>query len=218
MKTISGITMLLAGGVGLFGQVVAPKPAEVHVIEDRQKKETFQFLSGMALGPTVTGAPYSAEAVTENTQTLYDGNRIVNKSTSKLYRDSQGRERREEDSSMQAIFISDPVAKVSYTLHPDTMLAEKQPLNGGFKVETGTIRLSAGARVVDFDKFVHVGTAGGARGGPQVFYLNSNEGEAELKHEELGTRMVEGVQAQGTRYSPDHSRGADWQRPADRDH
>ena len=44
----------------------------------------------------VKGAPYSADAITETTQTLSDGNRIVRKTTSSLYRDSEGRTRREQ--------------------------------------------------------------------------------------------------------------------------
>src|SRR5271157_4977562 len=47
-------------------------------------------------GGTVTGAPYSAVATTETTQTLADGSHIVHNSSATLYRDSQGRERRED--------------------------------------------------------------------------------------------------------------------------
>ena len=47
-------------------------------------------------GKLVKGAPYSAQAVTESTQTLGDGNRIVRKSTATVYRDSEGRTRREQ--------------------------------------------------------------------------------------------------------------------------
>ena len=43
----------------------------------------------------VKNSPFSAEAVSESVQTLADGNRIVRKSTSKLYRNSEGRFRRE---------------------------------------------------------------------------------------------------------------------------
>jgi len=38
-------------------------------------------------GKLVKGAPYSAQAITETTQTLSDGNRIVNKSTAAVYRE-----------------------------------------------------------------------------------------------------------------------------------
>src|SRR5258708_10441481 len=42
---------------------------------------------------TVKGAPYSATAVTEVTQVLGDGNRILNKNSSALIRDNDGRPR-----------------------------------------------------------------------------------------------------------------------------
>ena len=68
----------------------------------------------------VKGAPYSAQAVTETRQRLADGNEIVNKSESTIYRDSQGRTRREQNLKtigglagappLQMITISDPVA------------------------------------------------------------------------------------------------------------
>jgi len=87
-------------------------------------------------GKVVKGAPYSAQAVTETTQTLGDGNRIVNKFTSSLYRDSEGRTRREQAIKMlgslgdsgeplQTIFINDPVAGVSYSLDSRTHVAHK---------------------------------------------------------------------------------------------
>src|SRR5579859_6221488 len=44
----------------------------------------------------VKDKPYSADTSTETVQTLADGNRIVNRSVSKFYRDSQGRTRREQ--------------------------------------------------------------------------------------------------------------------------
>jgi hypothetical protein len=43
----------------------------------------------------VKGAPYSAEAVSESLQMLADGNKITRSSTTKMYRDSEGRTRRE---------------------------------------------------------------------------------------------------------------------------
>src|ERR1700690_2565512 len=65
--------------------------------------DNFKVLGAqMISGPTVKSAPYSAQAVNEMVQTLADGNRITNTSTSMLYRDSQGRERREESSGGSA--------------------------------------------------------------------------------------------------------------------
>lgn len=87
-------------------------------------------------GKIVKGAPYSAEAVTESVQTLADGNRIVNKFASQVYRDSEGRTRREQtlkalgvvgtgEEPLQTIFINDPVAGVSYSLDTRSHIAHK---------------------------------------------------------------------------------------------
>ncbi len=94
-------------------------------------------------GKIVKGAPYSAEAVSETVQTLSDGNRIVNKTTSMLYRDSEGRTRREQTLQairnlgngghpIQTIFINDPVGGVSYSLNTRTKVAHK---NAPLKLE-----------------------------------------------------------------------------------
>ncbi|HEX5888216.1 MAG TPA: hypothetical protein VFY61_05915, partial [Pyrinomonadaceae bacterium] len=87
-------------------------------------------------GKVVKGAPYSAEAVTESIQTLGDGNRIVNKFTSQVYRDSEGRTRREQtlkglggvgtgEEPLQTIFINDPVTGTSYSLDSRSHIAHK---------------------------------------------------------------------------------------------
>lgn len=72
------------------------------------------------------GAPYSAEAISESTQTLADGNRIVQKSVMRIYRDGEGRTRREkiaENGDVVSVSIFDPVAHVSYGLDPQTHTA-----------------------------------------------------------------------------------------------
>ena len=72
------------------------------------------------------GAPYAAEAVNESTQMLADGNRIVQKSVTRVYRDSEGRTRREEvteNGDVVNVAIVDPVAHVSYVLDPKTRTA-----------------------------------------------------------------------------------------------
>jgi hypothetical protein len=48
---------------------------------------------------SVKNSPFSAEAVSESVQTLFDGNKITRSSTTKLYRNSEGRVRREMDRS-----------------------------------------------------------------------------------------------------------------------
>jgi hypothetical protein len=77
-------------------------------------------------GKVTPGAPYSAEAINESTQTLADGNRIVQKSVMRVYRDGEGRTRREEvsdDGEVISVSIMDPVAHVSYGLDPKTRTA-----------------------------------------------------------------------------------------------
>jgi len=98
----------------------------------------FVFMASESFGgKTVKGAPYSAEAVTESVQTLADGNRIVNRGTSSVYRDSEGRTRREQslkglgilggagEEPAQTIFINDPVAGVTYSLDSRSHTAHK---------------------------------------------------------------------------------------------
>jgi hypothetical protein len=105
-------------------------------------------------GKVVKGAPYSAESVTETVQTLADGNRIVNKITSQVYRDSEGRTRRDQtltgfgplgsgEQPLQTIFINDPVAGVTYTLDTRTHIAHKAV---PFKFELGDKPVLQGQR------------------------------------------------------------------------
>lgn len=90
-------------------------------------------------GSLVKGAPYSAEAVTETVQTLGDGNRIVQNSSTKIYRDSAGRTRREQTlkaigpwavsgETPVMISINDPVAGVTYSLNSNMKTAHKMAM------------------------------------------------------------------------------------------
>jgi hypothetical protein len=75
---------------------------------------------------TTLGAPYSAEATTEFVQTLADGNRIARKSTVRIYRDSEGRVRRENltaDGRVESVTIADPVNGNHVLLDPETRTA-----------------------------------------------------------------------------------------------
>ncbi|HEY8462120.1 MAG TPA: hypothetical protein VIM99_17155, partial [Blastocatellia bacterium] len=80
----------------------------------------------------VTGAPFSADIVSETIQVLPDGNRIVQRSEGRIYRDSQGRTRSERTYQMggsnerrQVINIRDPISRSSYSLDPETRIARK---------------------------------------------------------------------------------------------
>lgn len=94
----------------------------------------------------VKGAPYSAEQVRENTQTLGDGTRIHTESTTKLYRDGQGRVRRE---TPDMISIYDPVAGVGYTLNPKTLTGSKMHVSVSTKTGPNSVSWTATARSTD---------------------------------------------------------------------
>jgi hypothetical protein len=85
-------------------------------------------IRGAVMGKTVKDAPYSATETTESTQVLADGTRIHNESTAQVYRDSEGRTRRE---TPDEVTIWDPVLKVSYILNPKDQTARQLPLGGG---------------------------------------------------------------------------------------
>jgi hypothetical protein len=81
----------------------------------------------------VKGAPYSATAEAETVQALADGNRIRNKTTTLVYRDSEGRTRREvvgkDQSPPNEVFISDPASGVNYSLDTQGRVALMSKVN-----------------------------------------------------------------------------------------
>lgn len=118
------------------GRGVRVPPPPGHPMGD----ETVVFVSSeMSFGgKVVKGEPYSAQAITETTRMLGDGNRIKRKSAAAVYRDSEGRTRRDQElgtvgpwamsgDPRQTVFINDPVAGVNYILDPRTRTARKMP-------------------------------------------------------------------------------------------
>ncbi len=90
----------------------------------------------------VKGSPYSAQFSTENIQVLADGTRITRKSNGSVYRNAEGRTRREqtlnalgpipvEGGPKQLIFINDPVGRAHYVLDVQDHSARKLPLKDG---------------------------------------------------------------------------------------
>lgn len=77
------------------------------------------------MGKAIKGAPYAADEITESVQVLSDGTRISNQNQVTVYRDGEGRVRRE---SPTQITIWDPVANLSYTLDPKAMTAVKSSM------------------------------------------------------------------------------------------
>jgi hypothetical protein len=127
----------------------------------------------------VKGAPYSATAITEHVQTLADGARITRTQNAAIYRDSEGRTRREQtfdrvgpfsvgEQSRQIVFINDVVAGQRITLDPQKRSARKTAVRTG------------------------------ERPGPRMA-PPPRPSDSERKTESLGKQMIEGVEAEGTR-------------------
>lgn len=222
-------------------------------------------LSGAAMGATVKGAPYSAVEVSENNQMLADGTRIHNENRTTVYRDSEGRVRRETPNQTT---IMDPVAGVSYFLNPKTQTATKATLSmpmiykrtaaagpvaaasgtyntagthigstgslsetATFEVRTtkdGTTSVTVNGKPADPSTvgWEHSVTIDGAPVDEQAFAMAQDKMKAEMaviagaggilrsritspgKTEVLGKQTIEGVNADGTRFSTTLDTGA----------
>jgi hypothetical protein len=153
--------------------------------------------------PAIAGAPFSADASTEFTQMLSDGNRIERRFTTSLARDGRGRTRSEQDVAMlgplvvlqkgmnwthgsaaaaahgeppRFTVIADPVEGVTYTLDERAKEARRSPSKMTTQQFIEVQKLN--------DKLLGVGRGTGANA---------------VVVESLGTRQIEGVRAEGTR-------------------
>ncbi len=137
---------------------------------------------GMEEGKVVKGVPMSGEMIVTRDQTLADGNSIHTQNQTTIYRDSEGRVRREIQFELATpstgatkrtmIAITDPVSGSRYMLNPENKTAHQMPL--------------------------HPGKPGG--GGPEAMgkaWIGNNA--ANLKTEQLGTKTLNGLPAVGTR-------------------
>jgi len=162
-------------------------------------------------GQVVKGAPYSAEAVTEMVQTLADGNRIVHRSTAARYRDGEGRTRQEFTMPMiagippsadtpQIISISDPVAGVRYNLNPNEKTA----------IKTAAVRSAEALQAFKTKLDAERAASGGSNSEQRTMVITRDtrslapmilkqDGAAKPVVEKLGTQIIEGVVAEGTR-------------------
>lgn len=194
MGLILGAALAASGGLARAQEAPPPPPPGEMVrgvgpgndsmappMGDRVELLGFEGMHG---GKVVTGAPFSAVAVSESTQILADGNHITRKTQTSLFRDSQGRLRKEVTISGFAgqpksfAVISDPVANANFVLHPETKVAEKMGGHGG-----------RGMR----------GPAKGALNGKWQAREQQEIASGDLKKEDLGTQTIAGVSAQGTR-------------------
>jgi hypothetical protein len=154
------------------------------------------------MGPAVKGAPYAADGVTETTQTLGDGTHIDRQETYSIYRDGEGRVRRE---SGEQVWISDPVANVSYVLNTKRQTARKLGLSSTvafnkMQLDEHTAKLKVEARTAVPAFWFSTGGPGGADRAIVIDDGAGNVSKADApKREALGKQEIEGVEADGTR-------------------
>ncbi len=145
----------------------APMPPSARFIES-----TMRFGDRL-----VTAQPFSAKTVIEETRRLFDGTTAKNERSGAIYRDSQGRTRREQPLEVVAgvritgsdrqivrlIFINDFPGRSQYSLDQNNKIARKSPIwsNRWPFPEEGS--------------------------------------EDKAKTESLGTKVIEGIKAEGTR-------------------
>jgi hypothetical protein len=157
-----------------------------------EKIELLGF-EGLRPGKIVKGAPFSATASSETKQTLQDGTTIDRTNSSAIYRDSQGRFRRDVTLSSfgplqtsgkphTMITIGDPVAGVHYLLDPDQKVAHKMTRPNGGKQNAGSGKAQA------FEEKIQQ-------------RLANEEASGQVKKESLGTQTIKenGLSAEGTR-------------------
>ncbi|MFZ3214596.1 MAG: hypothetical protein WA192_00885 [Candidatus Acidiferrales bacterium] len=193
---MAGIAVMLLAGAGLQAQDAAsappPPPPPGHGFGHgpfgRDEVGFLGFEAGLN-GKTVTGSPFSATFSTQSTETLADGNQITHSSTGSIARDSQGRTRRDMtlpafgpafgpagapgQAAPHVTFVNDPVAGTRYILEADKKIARQMPAPPD---------RSAFANTTHSDGF-------GAAAAKETVTAS------------LGTQMIGGVQAEGTRYT-----------------
>ena len=163
--------------------------------------------------PAIAGAPFTAEATTEFSQMLSDGNRIERRFSTSLARDGKGRTRSEQEVAMlgplmvlqkgmnwsthtfsttpgqrepeppRFTVITDPVDGVTYTLDERMKEARRSPA----KIAVHSVELNA--QSIELKKMA------------DRLEMVARQGAASntLVVEQLGTRQIEGITAEGTR-------------------
>ena len=131
--TVNG-SQIFNGPEGTFNFVQAPAPGMSWMGTNGQQGDfSFFFSQDMSFDSRIVkGAPLSAATVSETIQTLADGNRIVQRSEGRIYRDGQGRTRNERTfrqggsaQEKQTITIYDPNSGEHYILDPEKREARK---------------------------------------------------------------------------------------------
>ena len=193
--------------------VLALPANEAGAAQEAQQKVMLEVVAADA--QVVKGKPYSADTTTETVQSLADGNRIVRRTVSKIYRDSDGRTRREQtfgnvdpehpSRHEVKVFIDDPVSGTAFVLDPGSksvddvqrkrsIIYEKKAEDEVHRKvmkdsedaeESGPVRM-----MVKFRDEQHAGD-------PLTAVVPDEK--REVVKEDLGTRNIEGVDCTGSR-------------------
>jgi hypothetical protein len=212
MKTLGGVAFAVALGATVAAQQVPElsRRESDRVAVERQMVAGARPRGVMEMRVT-KDAPYSAEAVTEFQQVLGDGNRITKRSVTKVFRDREGRTRRENtviDSAGHdgiSITLADPVAGTSWVLDPSTRTAYKGSPMVGFAV--------AGARAAQAEAVTEKmrreeaatarielsETSREMSGTLKAALERAVSGAGSTTTEDLGQSPIEGVLAKGTK-------------------
>jgi hypothetical protein len=157
-------------------------------------------------------APYSAESTNESIQTLADGNRIVHRMTTRVYRDSAGRTRRETldaDGQVVLVAIADPATGQNFVFDPkinrvvsrSVVKIQTDDANPGTTISHTTSGTTATSdekvKVRSEGSMVHVESLQGGEGGNTFFFATTPHAKGQT--EDLGQQTIEGVTATGKR-------------------
>lgn len=160
---------------------------------------------------TVQNAPYSAEATNESTQVLPDGNRIVHRTTTRVYRDSAGRTRKEtldDNGQVVTVVLSDPTTGKSYVFDSRGLLQSERAVAGTSARVTAerkvTEAAAAGGQITVSERVA----VGGGAGASAFYFVNGAAEKGETTKEDLGQQTVQGVAATGTRTTTTIAAGA----------
>jgi hypothetical protein len=145
------------------------------------------FWPAAMAGRWMSGKPYSATAVTHTIQMLADGSQIERTQSETLYRDEQGRTRSETNGG-KFIRIIDPTAGVAYNLETSAKFGWAQEITVGDNGAKNPQRASKKAIAINPPSR-----------SPYEFAIAQAKRTPNLTVEDLGTQVVNGVQAQGAR-------------------
>lgn len=223
MRRIYGIAAILGFlALGASAQDDLSQPEVKMRLEKMAAEAKVLSIQGAVMSPTVKGAPYTAEELTQSTQTLADGTRIHNENHTTVYRDGEGRIRREGPNEVS---IFDAVSGVRYVLNSKTQTAGKMTLGNVFYFTGGPGAAGQAGPSGTFEYRVKapvsLGEIGVGQSGPETIAV-MKEGvrtfsavgaisagpagamaatmpQKNAHQESLGQQVMEGVNAEGTR-------------------